>query len=182
MTLRQTHTAAISDRLCGWRCARFCLRDRLLDPTARHRRHLLGHLGLRGAAERDPRCQPALALVGDPRYRHLNGQDLLSEGVGRGLRQGQGLRILLRRTTASPARRRQLAYQHPGDQITSSDHPMGGRAPSGPDRGRPAAAAGALEPCSGLRRARHCPTPGFHPNSRGCSRSRCGNDHQGPRP
>ncbi len=54
-------------------------------------RALHGHLGLRGAAERDRRSQPALALGGDPGHGPVHGRDFLSQGTRRRLRQGQGL-------------------------------------------------------------------------------------------
>ena len=73
-------------RLCGRRRAGREIRELLLVPGEGDRGDLLRHLGGRGAAQRDHRGQPALALGGDPRHGADHGRDVLSQGPGRGLR------------------------------------------------------------------------------------------------
>ena len=85
------HVGRRMGRLCRRRCARRDVRELLLVPGQADRRALHGHLGLRGAAERNRRSQPALALGGDPGHGPLHGRDFLSQGTRRRLREGQGL-------------------------------------------------------------------------------------------
>jgi hypothetical protein len=59
--------------------------------------------------------EPAVALGGDPGHGPVHGRDLLSQGAGRGLRQGQHLRVLLLRPAAPHHRRHRLADQPAGD-------------------------------------------------------------------
>ena len=87
-------------RLCRRRRAGPQIRELLLAAGERGRRRVLRHLGRRGAAQRDQGRQPALALGGDPGHGPLHGRDVRPEGAGRGLRQGQGLRVLLLRRAA----------------------------------------------------------------------------------
>jgi hypothetical protein len=107
-------------RLCGRRRAGREVRELLLVPREADRRDLHRHLGLRGAAERDQGREPALALGGDPRHGPVHGRDLLSQGARRGLRQGQGLRVLLLRPAADHHRRHGLADQSAGDQMSDA--------------------------------------------------------------
>ena len=79
--------------------------------------------GCRGAAERDHRGQPAVALGGDPGHGPVHGRDFLSQGAGRGLRGRRRLRVLLLRPAADHHRRHRLADQSAGDQIAASHHP-----------------------------------------------------------
>src|SRR3954451_23976107 len=87
---------------------------------------------MRGAAERDERRQPAMALGGDPDDRHFDGRDLLSEGTGGGLRFRPRLRILLHRTAAPSARRGRLADQSAGDQVGGAEWPNSSSAAATP--------------------------------------------------
>ena len=96
-------------RLCRRRRAGREVRELLLVPGEADRRDLHRHLGRRGAAERDHRSQPAVALGGDPGHGPVHGRDLLSQGTRRGLREGQGLRVLLLRPAADHHRRHRLA-------------------------------------------------------------------------
>jgi len=104
-----------SGRLCRRRRARRQVRELLLVPGQADCRDLFRHLGRRGAAERNHRGQPALALGGDPVDGPVHGRDLLSQGTGRGLRRGRRLRILLLRSAADHHRRHRLADQSTGD-------------------------------------------------------------------
>ena len=94
------------------------VRELLLVPGQADRRDLHRHLGRRGAAERNHRGQPALALGGDPRHGAVHGRNLLSQGAGRGLRRRRHLRVLLLRPAADHHRRHRLADQPAGDQVT----------------------------------------------------------------
>ena len=87
-------------RLCRRRRARRDVRELLLVPGEGDRRALHGHLGLRGAAERDHRSEPAVALGGDPGHGAVHGRDFLSQGTRRGLR-----RMTASTNSSSPARR-----------------------------------------------------------------------------
>src|SRR5437763_1378175 len=83
--------------LRGRRCAGRQVRELLLVPRERDRGDHHRHLGLRGASERDQGREPAVALGRNPRHGTLHGRDFLFEGARRGLRQGQGVRVLLLR-------------------------------------------------------------------------------------
>ena len=72
--------------LCRRRRARRQVRELLLVSGKAGRRDLHRHLGRGGAAERNHRSQPALALGGDPGHGPVHGRDFLSQGTGRGLR------------------------------------------------------------------------------------------------
>jgi hypothetical protein len=102
-------------RLCRRRRAGGQVRELLLVPGQADRRDLHRHLGRRGAAERDHRSEPALALGGDPGHGALHGRDLLPQGAGRGLRRRWHLRVLLLRSAADHHRRHRLADQSAGD-------------------------------------------------------------------
>ncbi len=111
-------------RLSRRRRAGLRLRDAGIRRQDRARRARQRHLGLRGAAEQyRRRHQPALALDHHPDHGHDHGRDFLSEGPGRGLRQGRRLRIHVRRAGHSHHRRRRLADQSAGDQVTFTRHP-----------------------------------------------------------
>ena len=87
-------------RLRGRRRAGREVRELLLVPREGDRRADHRHLGLRGASERDQGREPAVALGRDPGDGPVHGRDLLSQGARRGLRQGQGVRVLLLRPAA----------------------------------------------------------------------------------
>ena len=85
------HQREAMGRLCRRRRARRQIRELLLVPGQGDRRDLHRHLGRRGAAERNQRSQPAVALGGDPGHGPVHGRNLLSQGAGGGLRRGRRL-------------------------------------------------------------------------------------------
>src|SRR5580704_6707838 len=68
------------------------VRELLLVPGQTDRRDLHRYLGRRGAAERNPGRQPAVALGRDPVHGTVHGRDFLRQGARRGLRRGRRLR------------------------------------------------------------------------------------------
>ena len=112
--LRQRHVG----RLCGRPGAGRAVRELLLVSGEGNRRDLLRHLGRRGAAERDHRSQPALALGGHSGHGADHGRDVLRQGAGGRLRRRRHLRVLLLRRAAHHHRRHRLADQSAGDQIS----------------------------------------------------------------
>src|SRR6185312_5847625 len=102
--------------------------------------------------ERDQGGEPTLALGGDPVDGPVHGRDLLSQRAGRGLRQGQGLRVLLLRPAADHHRRNGIADQSAGDKVAflSFSPQSGEKVPraAGPRRMR------------GNRATRRSPSPG----------------------
>ena len=104
------------------------------------------------------RSQPALALGGHPRHGSVHGRDLLSQGAGRGLRQGRRLRVLLLRPAADHHRRHRLADQSAGDQVKNHvTNPRSGRVASVANRMGMAHASRLprrFAPCGGGRRMR----------------------------
>src|ERR687887_1289042 len=90
-----------------------------MDPAHRARGARVQHLGLRGAAERDrARHQPAVALDHHPHDGHDDGRDFLPEGSGGRLRRRWRVRVPVRRAGAPDHRRRGLADQPAGDQMS----------------------------------------------------------------
>src|SRR2546426_135824 len=106
-------------RLCGRRRARALLLDRGVDPPAGARRAGDRHVGDGGPAQRDPRHLPAAPPGAHPEHGAPRGRDLRPRRSRRRLREGQGLRVPVRRAAAADHGRGRLTGEPARDQIRS---------------------------------------------------------------
>ena len=98
----------------------FCVRDAGVDPAEADRRDRQRHLGRRGAAQRDrARHQPAVALDHHSDHGADDGRDLLRRRPRRRLRRRPRLRIHVRGSSAADHRRRRIAGESAGDQVSA---------------------------------------------------------------